>query len=819
MLQKIKSTGRDDVNFGSNGFRFYDYGTTFNNRVEEIIKYPGGKSILIGSISPALSVIGKNTSVLGSSIIRVMPDGTPDTSFGIRGKVYVTGNFFNFWPARGVVQSDGKIIIAARASRYDAAAVLDRLLLFRLNPNGTLDNSFGTQGVFFIPQIALTPVSPGPIMGLALQADGKIILGDITAENTGSGTRNSPAVFRIKPNGVLDSSFAVNGRFLNRFGYNDYQIRSLLVQPDGKVLVGGNTISALPVIASWLMFRLHSNGQVDSSFAVNGIFARAVPGSRIAAVSAISMAESDRIMVAAFHDNTTTQGFMDVFKLKLNGTFDSTFAQNAVILQRSFLSGHFFENLKMDLDTAMNPTILGYSTFSVSNTGHMILRLTKNGIPVTEFNGNGIETYTNSQSNQGLADYSYGSSDRLVGVTQFSNGKILLAGNIFQDPNDTRRRIGLIRITRDGKIDSSFGTAGRKVAITDNNPAITKTFLKLADEKMIMNRNANTLFKIDSAGKIDSSFGTNGLVILNLPLFNGFETEVRSLAQQADGKIIVLSTNRIYRLQSNGQTDNSFGSSGSITLLINNDGIGQKIHVQQDGKIVAAIQDGNGVQLFRCSATGIADNTFGIFNSGYTYVNVLLPLLNEIPFKNVFRDFEILPDGKMVLLCMKERFSGIPISNNNEIIANGSNYRDIILYRVNTNGLIDNTFGGIPNFSVYRGTSHLYLPFVEEVPGDLSIAPDGKILIAGFLNRGTGWDVGLIQLKASGLYDTTCLIKGYITAGQDDVLQDRLFFSDNRALDLRLLPLQDNTVLIAGTQMGQGADFFGVNFAGPSTQR
>jgi uncharacterized delta-60 repeat protein len=332
-----------------------------------------------------------------------------------------------------------------------------------------------------------------------------------------------------------------------------------------------------------------------------------------------------------------------------------------------------------------------------------------------------------------------------------------------------------------------------------------------------MNRNANTLFKIDSTGKIDSSFGTNGLLTLNLPLFNGFETEVRSLAQQTDGKILVLSTNKIYRLQSNGQADNSFGSSGSITLLINNDGIGQKIDVQLDGKIVAAIQDGNGVQMFRCSATGVADNTFGIFNNGYTYVNVLLPLSSEIVFKNIFRDFEIQADGKIVLLCMKERFSGIPISNNNEIIANGSNYRDIILYRINTNGLIDNTFGGIPNPSVYRGTSHLYLPFVEEVPGDLSIAPDGKILIAGFLNRGNGWDVGLIQLKASGLYDTTCLIKGYITAGQDDVLQNREFFSDTRNIDLRLLSLQNNTVLIAGTQLGQGADFFGVNFVGPNS--
>ena len=812
MLHKIRPTGRDDVNFGFNGFRFFDYGTVFNNRLEEIIKYPGGKTILIGNISPAASVAGRNTSLMGSSVIRLMPDGNPDTTFGIKGKVFITIPFFNFWPATGVVQPDGKIVIAVRASLYDAAVVLDRLVLFRLNSNGSLDNSFGTQGIFFIPQQGLTPVPPSPMMGLALQADGKIILGDITAEaisvNSGFTVRNSPAVFRIKPEGILDSSFAVNGRFLNRFGYNNYQIRSLIVQSDGKILVGGNTLSTSPVNASWLMFRLNPGGQVDSSFAVNGIYTRTIPGSRISAISAIRTAENDRIMVAAFHDNSS-QGFMDVFKLKLNGTFDSTFAQSAIIFQRPFLQSHFFEHLKMDMDTAMNPTILGYSTFSVQFTGHMILRLTKNGQVVTEFNGNGIETYTNSQGNQNLADYSYGSSDKLVGVAQISNGKILIAGNIFQDPNDSRKRIGLVRLTADGKIDSSFGTTGRKAIMPDNNPSIMKAFVKLDDEKILFNRNENTLLKIDSTGKIDSSFGTNGILTLNLPPRNGFSTEIRALAQQADKKILVLSTNRIYRLEPDGQPDNSFGTSGAITLVINSDAIGQKIGVDTDGKIVAAIQDAGGVRMFRCSAAGVADNTFGVFNNGYSNINVNISLTYELAFRNIFTDFEILPDGKVIILCMKERFSGIPITNNNQIIAAGANYRDIILYRINTNGLIDNTFGGIPLSSFYRGTSHLSLPFVEEVPGDLSITQNGKILIAGYFNKGTGWDIGLVQLKANGLYDTTCFINGFVTAGQDDILQ--------REGRLSLLQLQNGTYLIAGTQLGQGADFFGVNFIAPNS--
>src|SRR6185503_17498947 len=57
VVHKIKSSGKDDVSFGSKGFRFFDFGLSGNNRIEEILNYPGKKTILIGHATPCLSSV------------------------------------------------------------------------------------------------------------------------------------------------------------------------------------------------------------------------------------------------------------------------------------------------------------------------------------------------------------------------------------------------------------------------------------------------------------------------------------------------------------------------------------------------------------------------------------------------------------------------------------------------------------------------------------------------------------------------------------------------------------------------------------------
>src|SRR5258705_3733587 len=754
-VQRMNPDGADDPTFGRRGFSFFDFGNSYgSNSIQDILKYPDGKILLVGNAAPSLSQINLYTTSQSLALVRLLPRGERDTAFGVKGKVIFSLGNLHLWVHSGILQPDGKIIIAARAAIYNAIGVADRPLLIRFNSNGTIDNSFGTQGVFAIPQLALTATAAlEKRMALALQPDGKIILGDITAEqivvNGGIGYRNSPAIFRITTQGRLDSSFAINGRFLNRLGYTDYQIRSILIQNDNKIVAAGDATNQ----AQWLIFRIRPDGQVDSSFATNGVFTYTNASWQRKAIGEICLTDNDKILAAAFH-HTSTQSSIDVFRIKPNGTFDSTFAQSSIFYQRSIQSGYFLYDVKMVLDATQNPVVLGYTTnfplVNFSNTGHLVIRLTKDGTAVTQLNGNGSEQFLNTTSPASGPDYNYGSADMLTGLLQFSNGKILLAGKILSERDNTQT-IGLTKLFSGGKIDSSFGANGVKTFFPGNITVGTNAMLLLSDQKVIMNNRTLSVFKIDSTGKIDSSFGVNGIATTNL--------DVRDLVELPDKKILILSPNQILKLNANGSVDNTFAVNGILTLAQPFQVTGRKIQVQSNGDIFVGNDipfPGGGIFLFKCSAAGVPYNSFGTFNNGYARVTVFVS--GEISFGEFLHDFKILPDGKIIVLARKDRTSGIPNNQNPLIISQaGGNYRDIIVYRLNATGLIDGTFGRVPTNN-YFGTSHLTLPFTEEFPGNITVSPDGRLFISGFFHNSTGWDAGIVILKASGAYDTTCSI-------------------------------------------------------------
>src|SRR2546423_1338241 len=59
VVHRIDPSGNDDISYGTKGFRFFDFGLSGNNRIEEILKYPAEKTILIGHASPCISEVNK----------------------------------------------------------------------------------------------------------------------------------------------------------------------------------------------------------------------------------------------------------------------------------------------------------------------------------------------------------------------------------------------------------------------------------------------------------------------------------------------------------------------------------------------------------------------------------------------------------------------------------------------------------------------------------------------------------------------------------------------------------------------------------------
>ena len=119
------------------------------------------------------------------------------------------------------LQADGKILVAGSFTTIGGGGTgtTTRNTLARLNADGSLDPSFN-------------PGANGQVVALAVQADGKILVGGgfTTLGGGGTGTTARSCIGRLNADGSLDTSFDPGAKA---------EVLALAVQPDGKILVGG----------------------------------------------------------------------------------------------------------------------------------------------------------------------------------------------------------------------------------------------------------------------------------------------------------------------------------------------------------------------------------------------------------------------------------------------------------------------------------------------------------------------------------------------------------------------------------------------------
>lgn len=207
----------------------FDPGTNLNGAVVTIASAPSETKYYIG---------GYFTNVGGSGLsylVRLNASGTVDTNFfgGLSGVDNLV--------AAAVVQPDGKVIIGGQFTSVNGAS---RYRIARLDATGALDPSFGA-----------TTMANGLVRALALQPDGRIVIaGDFDWVN---GTYLN-RVARLNPDGTLDATFAIG------LGADD-AVMALALQPDGKILLGGQFLTFDGALTPGVA-RLHPNGQGDVNF-------------------------------------------------------------------------------------------------------------------------------------------------------------------------------------------------------------------------------------------------------------------------------------------------------------------------------------------------------------------------------------------------------------------------------------------------------------------------------------------------------------------------------------------------------------------------
>jgi len=271
-LARFDADGNLDTGFGNGGVVITD---VFGNedRATAVTILPDGR-ILTGGWAATFGFPVQFEFVLA----RYLPDGQRDPSFGVNG-LQIT-DFFGSWDFLKAlaVQPDGKIVAVGEVKFSPMVTPFNLFMsvgLARYLPDGQLDLAFGEGGKvhteFFDDQGAVQSASA---QAVALQDDGKIVITGHTIIGNQFQNRNVILV-RYLPDGSLDPHFGDGGRVNTDLGTaNDFGT-SVLVQPDGRIVVAGEhaTIDGFGTVSdnrNFLVLRYRANGAGDRSFGTEG---------------------------------------------------------------------------------------------------------------------------------------------------------------------------------------------------------------------------------------------------------------------------------------------------------------------------------------------------------------------------------------------------------------------------------------------------------------------------------------------------------------------------------------------------------------------
>src|SRR6266536_1647817 len=406
------------------------------------------------------------------------------------------------------VQPDGKIIVGGTFSSLGGGGTgtTTRKRIGRLNSDGTLDTNFNPGAIDIVD-------------ALAVQGDGKIVVGGFFTMLGGGGTILRNHIGRVNPDGTLDTSFNPGA---------NAEITCLALQADGKILVGGSFTTlgggGTGTVVRNRIARLNPDGTLDTGFD---------PGANDR-ISAIALQSDGKILVGG---NFTTLG----------GGGTGTIARSCI--------------------GRLNPDDSTVFTIVVQADGKIVI-----GGELTAVGGGTGTAFARSQIARLNADgtvdsFDPGANNDVKGLALQTDGKILVVGDFTKLGGGgtgvtTRNLIG--RLNPDGSVDSFDPGA--------NNPAMICVAVQ-ADGKVVVGGTCSTLGgggsgiysrhfigRLYPDGSLDTDFDP------------GANNSVRAVARQADGKVIVggdfttlggggigtVTRNRLARINPDGTLDNAF---------------------------------------------------------------------------------------------------------------------------------------------------------------------------------------------------------------------------------------------------------------------
>jgi uncharacterized delta-60 repeat protein len=387
---------------------------------------------------------------------------------------------------------------------------------------GVLDSTFGNAGI-----VTTDLLNEDQINSIALQPDGKIVAGGICKV---SGIEDF-AIARYKSNGSLDSSFGINGKVTMGVSGTPDMVRKVLIQADGKIVVVGHSVfDEVANEDDFFIMRLKADGSLDSTFGTNGkTYSPLAQGGPDYAYSAAL--QPDGKIVVGGNVGDGTGGAFGVVRYKTNGTLDSTFGTNGVVLTDFDNNADYCFTVNIQSDGKIIASGYVYD-MSVSRYKFGAARYNANGSLDNTFDGDG-----KLMTEFGTLE------DVCTAAAIQADGKIVLAGYTWTPAMKTR--FAVARYNTNGTLDNTFGIGGKVTNAVDTGNHWTRAITIQPDGKIILAGQVTiginythhfALLRYNTDGTLDNTWGNGGIVITAVqPDYS----VPQSLALQPDNKVVV----------------------------------------------------------------------------------------------------------------------------------------------------------------------------------------------------------------------------------------------------------------------------------------
>lgn len=258
-FSKVLANGQLDASFGTGGSFAFGFTPYTLELINSIAVQADGKIVFAGELY-------QNSTKLDAIVGRLLPNGSLDLSFNSTGYYIYNGTNLSDSYQSVAVQSDGKIVVAGyqEYAQYHAHSVV-----CRFNADGSLDNTFATNGVY---------LSPLETQSLKMHLDnsGNIVIAGIE----GSTSNYRFMMQRLSSGGILDTSFGNSGLFNTSPCVTSNAISDFTVLPSGDFLCIGIALNGNPVLVddTTFLFHVNNNGTLNTSYYNQGYLRINKPG-------------------------------------------------------------------------------------------------------------------------------------------------------------------------------------------------------------------------------------------------------------------------------------------------------------------------------------------------------------------------------------------------------------------------------------------------------------------------------------------------------------------------------------------------------------